>query len=222
MTRASAAGLLGSRRREVKRRPARQPEQAEHQRRQTVSPVEARATGPHGQRKGHDEMPADDRIQESAPDPLGSVPAGPQRVCSSPNRNSHAGHAARRRAGQRGPAGPVGRQRPAPQGRPAWPVAAARPARPAPHLRDLLEDAGIPARVIDELMEHAGGQRGKGAPSHDGSLIGTRYRWTTPEMEARMRFEPLASSVRVISGSPLCRPAFPQVDRDRQRRSHVA
>ena len=49
-----------------------------------------------------------------------------------------------------------------------------------------LEDAGIPARVIDELMGHAGGQRGGGAPSHDGSLIGMRYRWTTPEMEARV------------------------------------
>jgi integrase len=49
-----------------------------------------------------------------------------------------------------------------------------------------LEDAGIPARVIDELMGHAGGRRGEGAPSHDGSLIGTRYRWTTPEMEARV------------------------------------
>jgi hypothetical protein len=42
-----------------------------------------------------------------------------------------------------------------------------------------LKDAGIPARVIDELMGHAGGRRGGGAPSHDGSLIGTRYRWTT-------------------------------------------
>jgi integrase len=49
-----------------------------------------------------------------------------------------------------------------------------------------LEDAGIPARVIDELMGHAGGQRGGGASAHDGSLIGTRYRWTTPEMEARV------------------------------------
>ncbi len=43
-----------------------------------------------------------------------------------------------------------------------------------------LEDAGIPSRVIDELMGHAGGQRGR-----DGSAIGPRYRWTTPEMEAR-------------------------------------
>jgi integrase len=49
-----------------------------------------------------------------------------------------------------------------------------------------LEDAGIPARVIDELMGHAGGYRSGGAPAGDGSLIGTRYRWTTPEMRARM------------------------------------
>jgi integrase len=48
-----------------------------------------------------------------------------------------------------------------------------------------LEDAGIPARVIDELMGHAGGRRGGGAPA-GGSLIGTRYRWTTPEMQARV------------------------------------
>ncbi len=44
-----------------------------------------------------------------------------------------------------------------------------------------LEDAGIPARVIDELMGHAGGRRG----AADGSAIGVRYRHTTPEMEAR-------------------------------------
>jgi integrase len=49
-----------------------------------------------------------------------------------------------------------------------------------------LEDAGIPARVIDELMGHVGGHRGGGAPSADGSLIGTRYRWTTPEMRMRV------------------------------------
>jgi Phage integrase family len=45
-----------------------------------------------------------------------------------------------------------------------------------------LEDAGIPARVIDELMGHTGGRRGE----HDSSAIGLRYRWTTPEMEARV------------------------------------
>ena len=44
-----------------------------------------------------------------------------------------------------------------------------------------LEDAGIPARVIDELMGHAGGHRGG-----DGSAIGLRYRHTSPEMEARV------------------------------------
>ena len=44
-----------------------------------------------------------------------------------------------------------------------------------------LEDAGIPARVIDELMGHAGGHRGG-----QGSAIGLRYRHTTPEMEARV------------------------------------
>lgn len=42
------------------------------------------------------------------------------------------------------------------------------------------------ARVVDELMGRAGGQRGGGAPAGDGSLIGTRYRWTTPEMQARV------------------------------------
>jgi integrase len=49
-----------------------------------------------------------------------------------------------------------------------------------------LEDAGVPVRVIDELMGHAGGRRDGGAHPAQGSLIGTRYRWTTPEMEARV------------------------------------
>jgi hypothetical protein len=35
-------------------------------------------------------------------------------------------------------------------------------------------------------MGHAGGRRGGGAPSREGSLIGNRYRWTTPDMEARV------------------------------------
>jgi integrase len=48
-----------------------------------------------------------------------------------------------------------------------------------------LEDAGIPARVIDELMGHAGG-RGGGSYAREGSAIGLRYRHTTPEMEARV------------------------------------
>jgi Phage integrase family len=49
-----------------------------------------------------------------------------------------------------------------------------------------LEDAGIPTRVIDELMGHAGGRPGGEAHPREGSLIGIRYRWTTPEMETRV------------------------------------
>jgi predicted ArsR family transcriptional regulator len=46
-----------------------------------------------------------------------------------------------------------------------------------------LEDAGIPARVIDELMGHqASGRAGR----HRGSAIGAHYRHTTPEMAARV------------------------------------
>jgi hypothetical protein len=45
-----------------------------------------------------------------------------------------------------------------------------------------LEDAGIPARVIDELMGHdATGRRGQ----QRGSAMGAHYRHTTPEMAAR-------------------------------------
>jgi hypothetical protein len=39
--------------------------------------------------------------------------------------------------------------------------------------------------VIDELMGHAG-SRDRGELEQRGSLIGLRYRWTTPEMEARV------------------------------------
>jgi integrase len=46
-----------------------------------------------------------------------------------------------------------------------------------------LEDAGIPARVIDELMGHqARGRAGR----HQASAIGAHYRHTTPEMAARV------------------------------------
>ena len=45
-----------------------------------------------------------------------------------------------------------------------------------------LEDAGIPARVIDELMGHQASSRG----GHlHGTAIGAHYRHTTPEMAAR-------------------------------------
>jgi integrase len=46
-----------------------------------------------------------------------------------------------------------------------------------------LEDEGIPARVIDELMGHQRSHRGE---LEDGSRIGARYRHTTPEMAARV------------------------------------
>jgi integrase len=46
-----------------------------------------------------------------------------------------------------------------------------------------LEDAGIPARVIDELMGH---QRSRHAELDGGSRIGARYRHTTDEMAARV------------------------------------
>ena len=46
-----------------------------------------------------------------------------------------------------------------------------------------LKDAGIPARVIDELMGHeATGRTGQ----HQGSAMGAHYRHTTPEMAARV------------------------------------
>jgi integrase len=46
-----------------------------------------------------------------------------------------------------------------------------------------LEDAGVPSRVIDELMGHAGGRRDRSA---GGSPMGRVYRETTPAMLARV------------------------------------
>jgi integrase len=46
-----------------------------------------------------------------------------------------------------------------------------------------LEDAGIPARVIDELMGH---QRSRHGELEGGSRIGARYRHTTEGMAARV------------------------------------
>jgi integrase len=46
-----------------------------------------------------------------------------------------------------------------------------------------LEDAGIPARVIDEVMGHQASGRSGG---HRGSTIGVHYRHTTAEMAARV------------------------------------
>ena len=46
-----------------------------------------------------------------------------------------------------------------------------------------LEDDGIPARVIDELMGHQRSRRGE---LEGGSRIGARYRHTTPGMAVRV------------------------------------
>ena len=45
-----------------------------------------------------------------------------------------------------------------------------------------LEDAGIPARVIDEVMGHEATSR---AGQQRGSAMGADYRHTTPEMATR-------------------------------------
>jgi hypothetical protein len=53
----------------------------------------------------------------------------------------------------------------------------------SPHAGDNTGDAGIPARVIDELTGHQASSRG----GHlRGSAIGAHYRHTTPEMAARV------------------------------------
>jgi integrase len=45
-----------------------------------------------------------------------------------------------------------------------------------------LEDGGVPARVIDELLGHQAGRRG----GRDGSMTGARYRHMTAAMPARV------------------------------------
>jgi hypothetical protein len=49
-----------------------------------------------------------------------------------------------------------------------------------------LEEAGIPARVIDEVMGHQSGHSSRRGQRDGGSRIGTRYRHTTPQMAARV------------------------------------
>jgi integrase len=57
-----------------------------------------------------------------------------------------------------------------------------------------LEDAGVPARVIDELMGHeATGRTGQ----QRGSAMGTHYRHTTPEMAARV-VDALQQRLRIV------------------------
>ena len=59
-----------------------------------------------------------------------------------------------------------------------------------------LEDAGIPARVIDELMGHeATGRSGQ----QRGSAMGAHYRHTTPEMAARA-VEAIQQRLMVVLG----------------------
>jgi predicted ArsR family transcriptional regulator len=58
-----------------------------------------------------------------------------------------------------------------------------------------LEDAGIPARVIDELMGHQASSRGH----LRGSAIGAHYRHTTPEMAARA-VEAIQQRLTVVLG----------------------
>jgi predicted ArsR family transcriptional regulator len=59
-----------------------------------------------------------------------------------------------------------------------------------------LEDAGIPARVIDELMGHQASSRG----GHQrGSAMGAHYRHTTPEMAARV-VEAIQQRLTVVLG----------------------
>ena len=65
-----------------------------------------------------------------------------------------------------------------------------------------LEDAGIPSRVIDELMGHTGGRRGGGT---GGSPMGRVYRETTPAMLARVTaaLDERISRAMGVAGSPL-------------------
>jgi integrase len=59
-----------------------------------------------------------------------------------------------------------------------------------------LEDAGIPARVIDELMGHEASGRGG---QQRGSAMGAHYRHTTPEMAARA-VEAIQQRLTVVLG----------------------
>ncbi|HEY6710261.1 MAG TPA: tyrosine-type recombinase/integrase [Actinomycetota bacterium] len=68
-----------------------------------------------------------------------------------------------------------------------------------------LEDAGIPARVIDELMGH---QRSRHGALDGGSRIGARYRHTTDAMALRVVEaiqERLTTAVRVAENTQVNR-----------------
>ena len=59
-----------------------------------------------------------------------------------------------------------------------------------------LEDAGIPARVIDELMGHEATGRGR---QQRGSAMGAHYRHTTPEMAARV-VDAIQQRLKIVLG----------------------
>jgi integrase len=65
-----------------------------------------------------------------------------------------------------------------------------------------LEDAGIPSRVIDELMGHSGGRRDRAG----GSPMGTVYRETTSAMLARVTaaLDDRIGRAREIAANLLC------------------
>jgi hypothetical protein len=68
--------------------------------------------------------------------------------------------------------------------------------------RCVREDAGIPARVIDELMSH---QRSRHSELDGGSRIGARYRHTTDAMAVRVVEaiqERLTIALRVAQDTP--------------------
>jgi Phage integrase family len=65
-----------------------------------------------------------------------------------------------------------------------------------------LEEAGIPTRVIDELMGHSGGAR-------DGSPMGRTYRHTTPEMLSRV-VEAVEKRLGIALDVPRCGPTSPE------------
>jgi Phage integrase family len=68
-----------------------------------------------------------------------------------------------------------------------------------------LEDAGVPARVIDEVMGHEATSR---AGQQRGSAMGAHYRHTTPEMAARIAAA-IEQRLMVVCWRLLSRPSRP-------------
>ncbi len=66
----------------------------------------------------------------------------------------------------------------------------------------VLENAGIPARVIDELMGHSEGPRGRTATAEQGSAVGRLYRHLTSEMLERVTAAVEAFLVAALAAVP--------------------